>query len=247
MKPIIASLSVLISVSTLRFVSARSLGEVNANGSIDIVDALLIAQYWVGLIADSVGLANIEAETLSQYLDWINVMANDFHGGWDAATGHLANLYATPLDPGSASLSCDAAVGADRAAGVPAGEIVLDVPCYGRARGGVPAVQNGFGQQSTSSVAGSWGEAGYYDYTDIVAKAYSLFWDDDAKTLWSYSAPAGVFISHDCAQSMEIKGEYVKANGFGGVMIWELSGDRSQVLLDGIRTGLERSRSRERR
>lgn len=33
---------------------------------------------------------------MSQYLDLINVMAYDYHGGWEQVTGHNAPLYARP-------------------------------------------------------------------------------------------------------------------------------------------------------
>jgi chitinase len=34
---------------------------------------------------------------LSQNVDFINVMAYDYHGGWDPRTGHLAPLFQGPL------------------------------------------------------------------------------------------------------------------------------------------------------
>lgn len=38
---------------------------------------------------------------VSKYLDWIGVMAYDFHGGWEAKTGHNAPLYARPDEYGT--------------------------------------------------------------------------------------------------------------------------------------------------
>jgi len=37
-------------------------------------------------------------EDLAKYLDFVNVMAYDMHGSWDAKTGHHAPLYALPSD-----------------------------------------------------------------------------------------------------------------------------------------------------
>lgn len=31
--------------------------------------------------------------TLSKHLDWIGLMAYDYHGHWDQETGHVAPLY----------------------------------------------------------------------------------------------------------------------------------------------------------
>ena len=35
----------------------------------------------------------------NQYLDWIAVMAYDYHGAWDKATGHNAPMYHHPNSP----------------------------------------------------------------------------------------------------------------------------------------------------
>ena len=35
---------------------------------------------------------------LSKTLDWISVMAYDYHGQWDKRTGHVAPMYSHPDD-----------------------------------------------------------------------------------------------------------------------------------------------------
>ena len=39
-----------------------------------------------------------DVPTISQYLDWINVMTYDYHGQWDKKTGHVAPHYEHPDD-----------------------------------------------------------------------------------------------------------------------------------------------------
>ena len=39
-----------------------------------------------------------DVPVLSQYLDWIAVMAYDYHGHWDRKTGHVSPMYAHPED-----------------------------------------------------------------------------------------------------------------------------------------------------
>lgn len=183
-------------------------------------------------------IANLELSPLMNYLDWINIMTYDFHGAWDQVTGHLANLYPTTLAPDASGISCDTAVNAYLARGVAKEKLVLGVPFYGRAWGGVPATRNGLGQTATTPVTGSWGEAGYFDYADISSKGYPAFWDNSAQAPWSYSSQEQVFISYDNPQSLGLKGDYVNAKGLGGIMIWELSGDRTFALLDTINSKL---------
>lgn len=39
-----------------------------------------------------------DVPTLARYLDWISLMAYDYHGHWDGKTGHVAPLYFTEGD-----------------------------------------------------------------------------------------------------------------------------------------------------
>ena len=39
-----------------------------------------------------------DVPVLSQYLDWIAIMAYDYHGHWDRKTGHVSPMYAHPED-----------------------------------------------------------------------------------------------------------------------------------------------------
>lgn len=42
--------------------------------------------------------AGYDVPVLAKHLDWIAVMAYDFHGQWDKKTGHVAPLYVRPDD-----------------------------------------------------------------------------------------------------------------------------------------------------
>lgn len=39
-----------------------------------------------------------DVPVMSEKLDWIAVMAYDYHGQWDKRTGHVAPMYAHPED-----------------------------------------------------------------------------------------------------------------------------------------------------
>lgn len=43
-------------------------------------------------------LTGYDVPTLSKNLDWIAVMAYDYHGQWDKKTGHVAPMYARHQD-----------------------------------------------------------------------------------------------------------------------------------------------------
>jgi len=46
----------------------------------------------------------IAAINVVRYLDYINVMTYDFHGGWESKTGHNAPLFARPDETGNNSI-----------------------------------------------------------------------------------------------------------------------------------------------
>jgi chitinase len=184
-------------------------------------------------------IANLELPAIAGRLDSINVMAYDFHLGGDKFAAHQAPLFANPADPSEGDSAADyniaAAVGAYRSGGVPAAKLVLGLPFYGRGWSGVDAQDQGlFRPGAGAATVGTW-EKGVFDYDDIV-KNYlapdgsNLFWDDAAKASWLYVADRRLFISFDSERALDAKLDFVKDQGLGGVMHWELSADRGAVL-----------------
>ncbi|MDY6793730.1 MAG: glycosyl hydrolase family 18 protein [Actinomycetota bacterium] len=175
---------------------------------------------------------NIELEKIHSYLDWINLMTYDFHGGWDSMTNFNSPLYPHPEDPSSEYVktvfNVDYAVHGYLAAGVPAGKLVMGVPFYGRGWSGVPDVNGGLFQQAGGVPQGTW-ESGMFDYVDLeanyIGKGYTRYWSEDSKVPWLYNPATGIMISYDDPESLGLKAEYVRNNQLGGVMIWELSSD----------------------
>lgn len=180
--------------------------------------------------------ANLELDRIDDYLDWINVMTYDFHGGWDPVTNFNAPMYPSVADPTSdpvarAGFNVDAAVTGYLGAGVPASKIVVGVPFYGRGWAGVSPTNDGLFQPHTGLPAGTW-EPGVFDYHDLAANYVgqcARHVSPEAKVPWLFcAAPArdtGVMISYDDPESLAIKRDYMTTAGLGGLMFWELSGD----------------------
>ncbi|HVO69685.1 MAG TPA: glycoside hydrolase family 18 protein [Aggregatilineaceae bacterium] len=173
------------------------------------------------------------------YLDWINVMAYDFHGGWETTTNFNAPLYAASDDsnPDDASLNADAAMQAYLAVGIPAEKLVLGVPFYGRGWSGVPDIHGGLFQLATGVPDGTW-EPGAFDYNDLEANylpTSARYWHDEAGVPWLYNADRQLMISYDDPESLRIKAAYVRSESLGGIMFWELSGDTgAHTLLNAL-------------
>ncbi|MFI1581476.1 glycosyl hydrolase family 18 protein [Embleya sp. NPDC020630] len=63
------------------------------------------------------------------------------------------------------------------------------------------------------------------DADDRMSGTYARRWDDTLKASWLWNAEKRVFLSTEDEQSIDTKVQYVKDNGIGGVMLWEMAGD----------------------
>jgi chitinase len=162
-------------------------------------------------------------------LDWINVMAYDFHGPWETIgpANHHASLYQSPCDPVTSDWG-DKAIRAYRDAGVPSDKLLLGVPFYGHGWRGVAAVGSGLCQPATGIARGTY-ERGTDDFKVLDAKGRPEFSDSTTATHWSFNGSE--FWSYDDTDSLAVKASYANTTQLRGVMFWELSGDRSDGLL----------------
>ncbi len=188
-------------------------------------------------------LAKIEIADVAACVDFVNLMTYDFHGTWDLQTHFHAPLFEPAGDPSAGQGLCaDDAVDAYLAAGAPAAKLNLGVPFYGRGWQGVPAGPGGAGlfQTGTGAAPGTF-EAGVEDYQVLAGLGveYGRHREATAQAPWLYNPTAQRFWTYDDPTSIAAKMNYVVANGLGGAMFWELSGDdASATLVDAIADGL---------
>ncbi|SEN14635.1 glycosyl hydrolase family 18 protein [Lihuaxuella thermophila] len=190
-------------------------------------------------------LQNTELGKAEDYLDFINIMTYDFHGGWEKTSGHHAPLYADPADPfpNKATFHVNAAVEGHLHAGVPASKIVLGLPFYGRGWTGCSTAGNGQYQSCTGTPQGTW-EAGVFDFSDLEANyinknGYTRYWNDVSKVPYLFNPSNGTFITYDDVESIGYKTSFLKTKGLGGAMFWELSSDRNKTLLNKVYNDLK--------
>jgi len=71
------------------------------------------------------------------------------------------------------------------------------------------------------------------DYTDIMNRFGSwIRWDPRADASFAYDPSAGIFITFDSPQAARAKAAYIRREGLGGVMIWQITSDYRGSLLD---------------
>jgi chitinase len=176
-------------------------------------------------------------------LDWINVMAYDFHGSWETAgpSNHHAALYPSPCKPADVDWG-ERAIKAYRDAGVPASKLVLGVPFYGRGWR-VASVGDGLCVPASGIPRGTW-ERGIEDYKVLAAQGRVDFYDSATGPVtahWTFNGSE--FWSYDDEHSLDGKAKWVNGEALRegqqvptgiplrGMMFWELSGDASDARL----------------
>ncbi|HUX49500.1 MAG TPA: glycoside hydrolase family 18 protein [Spirochaetia bacterium] len=178
-------------------------------------------------------MAHFDLPGIAAVVDWINVMTYDYHVSSEPTTGYDAPLYGSA----GGAPSVDTTIHAYLAAGVPASKLVMGVPLYGRSWKGVAAVNNGVGQRVHGFPPGTWDKpsapTGVMDYTDIMNRFGSwIRWDPRADASFAYDPSAGIFITFDSPQAARAKAAYIRREGLGGVMIWQITSDYRGSLLD---------------
>ncbi|MGE5415653.1 MAG: glycosyl hydrolase family 18 protein [Acidobacteriota bacterium] len=178
-----------------------------------------------------------------QYLDFINVMTYDMHGAWEKVTNHHSPIYANPNDPSPTSpVDIKSMYNTDaimkhyvQKYGIPASKLNLGTPYYSRGWQGVNAAtgSNGLYAQATGAAIGTWdnpqspgGQYPYFKMKDLENTAgYVKYRDAYTKTPYLYNASQGLMFSYEDEQSLTARCDYLLQNGYGGMIVWEISGD----------------------
>jgi chitinase len=183
--------------------------------------------------------AGFEVPGIFGFLDFATVQGYDFHGAWESTTNHQSNLQVSPSDPSIPRYSGAAVLGDYLSRGAPAKELVLGVPFYSRGWAGVAPANDGLYQSAAGPAPGTW-EAGVDDYEvakQRLAAGFTRYEDSDAGAAWLFDGTT--FWTFDDPAIMHAKAQYVRSNGLGGLMFWELSGDTPDgELIDAIAAGL---------
>jgi chitinase len=187
------------------------------------------------LPAASSHLGGIDLHAVTPLLDELNVMTYDFHGTWDAVSGHNSPLYASTPDDSLRCVSAAFRLYRD-VLGVPSPKINLGVPFYGHAFSGC----TGMNRPHTGPDTVHFGPEGGMSYSAIVGLSshFTRHWDSTAGVPYLTSPEWNVVVSYDDEESVRLKAEYATQHGAGGLIIWEITDDfmpdGSTPLLDAI-------------
>jgi chitinase len=171
---------------------------------------------------------SFEWKGVMPYVDRVNLMTYDMVNATSTATGHLAPLFSTPHQ----RESTDNAVRIMDSLGVDRRKVVIGLAFYGRVWSDVADKENGLFQSGKFLTY-----VNYKNLDGFFAKegGFRTFWDSTAQSPYGYSSKSRLFATYDDPRSVTLKTEYAMEKKLGGVMFWELTGDRTQNgLLDAI-------------
>lgn len=174
-------------------------------------------------------LKNIEPAKIKDYVDFVNIMTYDMHGPWDGYSDYNSPLYNNTLSSPQYKISIDTSVNAWVESGFPKDKLVVGMPFYGYLYKVKTTNNNGLYQKFSEGKAVSYSsiKSNYLNN-----KKYDTYFDSESMVPWLYGD--NTFISFENDKSMKLKAEYVKNEGLAGAMIWELSQDYNNELLNAI-------------
>jgi chitinase len=152
-----------------------------------------------------------------QACDFVNVMTYELHGGWESYTGIHGALFRSSLD--NTALNVHESVQYISNCGVQKEKVIMGIPAYGKRFRLNNANYNGVGAPACGD--------GELKFSQICPRTNSgnLYnrWDNDQKTPYCYSGTE--WIGYDDVRSVTEKCNYIKNNGYGGAMLWNLDSD----------------------
>ena len=194
-------------------------------------------------------ITRVDYATAQRYMDHILLMTYDFYGAWDKVNlGHMPGSFAPSWDP-TDDYNMHSAVQAMLAQGVDPAKISVGASMYGRGWTGV----NGWTgtDHLTGSATGAYPttkdhanfiwEPGTRDYRGIAidekaardpntTTTWTYHWDATAHSPYLYRTGTNDVISYDNADSVKVKGAYVRSKGLAGIFAWEIDADNGDIL-----------------
>lgn len=194
---------------------------------------VLTPKGWSLSIAVSGGIASANRSTdfekIHKVVDWIDVMAYDYHGAFEPFIGHYAPLNASHLDVTEEQKGLNVYRGFSYwiERGVPAEKLNLGIGTYGRGFTVADTKNTSlyaptWGPCQAGPYTGSGGTVGYNEICELYTD-WEYVWDDEQQV--PHIIKGNQWIGYDDIRSVQLKVKFAKSVGAGGIMIWALGTD----------------------
>ncbi|UJR35173.1 hypothetical protein I4U23_027940 [Adineta vaga] len=185
--------------------------------------------------------AGYEVEEVCKYFDFISVMTYDYHGSWDGKTGHNSPLYAMRNERKKfREWNINSSMHVWEELGCPKEKLNIGLSAYGRAFSlfGETGMSNGkpkskkkssIGVKASAAEAGKYtreaGVLAYYEICELLQNNPNnrVFWHRQMSV--PYVSSKTLWIGFDNVRSVTLKMQFLKEQGYGGVIIWSLDLD----------------------
>jgi len=175
-----------------------------------------------------------DLKSLARHMNYINIMSYDMHWNGEKITNLHSALFHDPADPSKPPADTHYAAYAVQNflhAGVPAPKIILGVPFYGKGWTGVGNANHGLYQTAKDA---SKSPPEYRSLKALPESADRQFYPKIATcSIWNNDE----FFSYDCPQALQLKRQYARQHGLGGLMFWEMGQDTTDAELVKVLAG----------
>ncbi|CAH1716967.1 unnamed protein product [Aphis gossypii] len=168
-----------------------------------------------------------EIYSLARFVDFINVMAYDYHSyqWYFPLTGPNSPLFSSRNDTGYfQDLNINSSIQYWISKGMPKEKILLGMPTYGHSFKLINEANNGFNSPTSGPGIGKDGFITFSEMCEFKShqNATTIF-DHDTRTPYSYHK--NDWISFDNENSLAYKAEFAASLGLGGAMVFSLNTD----------------------
>ncbi|XP_057381178.1 chitotriosidase-1-like [Daphnia carinata] len=176
--------------------------------------------------------AGYDVATMSQNLNFINLMTYDFHGAsWEPTVAdHHSPLQKRSTDP--TNFNSNFAVNYWITKGMPASKINMGIPLYGMSWKLTSTTTTPPAPASGGGVAGPYTQTvGFLGYNEICSAVRSNGWQvvqDPSQAIGPYAVSQTspkTWVGYDDPAMATVKTNYIKSKGLGGAMVWDISMD----------------------
>ncbi len=169
------------------------------------------------------------------YLDYINAMTYDMTDF--KFTSHHTAPYSSNGGASFFARSVQNTINVYKKYEVPLEKLIVGAAFYSKKWDNIKGGQNGLGVPV--EVCADYGPTITGLKKDYINKnGYVRYWDETAKAPYLYNG--STFITYDDEESISIKCDMIRENKVGGIMMWEIAGDRDRVIVPLMRECLDK-------
>jgi chitinase len=182
----------------------------------------------------------LDADTLRETMDFVNIMTYDFAGPWGDVAGHNSPLRPSRDAPSEACVEAGIEYWHTQR-GLPKEMCIVGLPSYGH---GFPV------GQPYADTPRKHNEHTWISYTKVqrllAEEGWHRKWDEAASVPWAFSPDGKRLIGYDDTESVTAKTKWAMDEDYGGVFFWclgsDLMPDGSEPLFEAARKALDEAR-----